>query len=139
KKVLQADGWTLAADGVFTKGRQRLDLELNTVTGNSRRETVEQLVIEQARKAGIGLHVKNFDTGTLFGTVLPHLGHTVAIYAQATGADPSVTDIFSCDSIPSQANGFQGRNTSAWCNREATKLMKDSDSTVDLNRRIDQV
>ena len=135
KTILQADGWTLGADGIFAKGGTKLDLELNTVTGNTRRENIEQLVIQQAKAAGIGMHVKNYDRTTLFQTVIPHLNHTIGIYAQVASSDPSVTSIFACDQIPSAANKFSGQNDDAWCNQQATTLMQQSDATVDPTAR----
>jgi len=139
KKILQDDGYTLGSDGVFAKGGVKLDFEFNTVAGNTRRENLQQLVIQQAKKAGITFHIKNYTSTELFQTVIPHLNHTVAIYAQTASPDPSVTSIYSCDAIPSQANGFKGQNDSAWCNQQATQLMKDSDNTVDIDKRVDQI
>jgi len=139
KKILQDDGWTLGGDGIFTKGGQKLDFEFNTVAGNTRRENLQQLIIQQAKKAGITFHLKNYTSTELFQTVIPHLNHTVAIYAQTASPDPSVTSIFSCDAIPSQANSFKGQNDSAWCNQQATQIMKDSDNTVDIDKRVDQI
>ncbi len=139
KAILTADGYTMGADGIFAKGGQKLDFEFNTVSGNTRRENIQQLVIQQAKAAGIAFHVKNYDRTTLFQTVLPHLNHQVAIYAQVASSDPSVTSIFACDQIPSAANQFSGQNDSAWCNKDATTLMQASDANVDLNARADQI
>ena len=45
----------------------------------------------------------------------------------------------SCDQIPSAANNNQGQNITGWCNEEATKLMAESDQTVDETTRIDLI
>ncbi len=139
KALLESDGYTLGADGIYAKGGQKLDLEFNTVTGNTRRENIQQLVIQQTKAAGITFHVKNYDRTTLFQTILPGLQHTVAIYAQVASSDPSVTSIFACDQIPSAANKNAGQNDSAWCNKTATDLMKKADGTVDPTARATQV
>ena len=135
KQILQSDGYTLGADGYFTKGGKTLDLEFNTVQGNHRREAYQQLVIAEEKKAGIKLHVKNYDKTTLFDTVIPHLHHTVAIYAQTASSDPSVTSIFACDQIPSAANQYAGQNDDAWCNQQASTLEATSDAQADPTAR----
>jgi len=137
KKVLQGDGWTLGSDGIFEKNGQKLDLEFNTVSGNTRRENMQQLITAQAKKAGITFHVKNYDSTTLFQTVIPQLGHTVGIYAQVASPDPSVSSIFACDQIPGPSNGGAGQNNSAWCNQQATTVMKQADNELDNDKRAD--
>jgi peptide/nickel transport system substrate-binding protein len=139
KTLLQGAGWTLGADGVFAKAGKKLDFEFNTVQGNTRRENIQQLIIQQAKAAGITFHVKNYDRTQLFQNVIPHLNHTVAIYAQVASSDPSVTSIFAADQIPTAANKFSGQNDSAWNNAAATELMKKSDQEVDINKRVDLI
>jgi len=139
KSILQADGWTPGSDGIMTKNGQKLDLEFNVTAGNTRRENLQQLIINQAKKAGIAFHVKNYDQTTLFQTVIPKLAHTVAIYAQVASPDPSVSSIFACDQIPGPSNGGAGQNDSAWCNQKATTAMKDSDKQFDTDKRVLQI
>ena len=136
KTILQADGWALGPDGVFAKGGQRLDLELNTVAGNSRREGLEQVIMRQAAKAGFAFHPKNYSRPELTEDVLPHGRFGIAIYSQAARSDPSVTSLFSCDQIPSVANQFTGTNYSHWCDAAVSGLMKRSDQEVSPVRHV---
>ena len=138
KKVLQADGWTLDADGIFTKGGQRLDLEFSVVAGDTRREQVQQLMIQQAKRAGIAFHVKNYDRATLFDTVVPHLGHTVSVYVNTTSPDPDVTSFLACENIPKPPD-FKGQNASAWCDQAATDLMHQASREVDPDKRVELI
>ncbi len=47
----------------------------------------------------------------------------IGLYAQVASPDPSVTTIFDCSNIPTEANGFAGQNNTGWCNEEASALM----------------
>jgi len=139
KAVLQNDGWTPGADGVFAKDGQRLDLEFNTVSGNSRREQVQRLVISQAQKAGIAFHVNNYPRTQLVQEAVRHGNFGVAIFAEVADPNPSVTGIFACDAIPSPVNQFSGLNYSQWCDQAATAVMKQSDGEVDMDKRIGMI
>jgi hypothetical protein len=44
-----------------------------------------------------------------------------------------------CTSIPSESNNNQGQNSAGWCNEEASKLMGESDQTVDEAKRTDLI
>jgi peptide/nickel transport system substrate-binding protein len=136
KSVLQSDGYTLGSDGVMAKGGQKLDIEFNTVAGNTRRENLQQLIIQEAKKAGIAFHIKNYNRTQLFQDVLPHANFGLGIYAQVASSDPSVTSIFACDQIPSAANQFSGQNDSQYCSQQATDLMKKSDAEVTIDKRL---
>jgi len=135
KSTLQADGWTLGSDGIFTKGGKRLSIQYSTTAGNKTRENTQQLLKEKAKAAGIELVIKNFPPTQLFEDKLPKRDFTLAEYAQVASPDPSVTSILAADQIPSKANGFSGQNFLGWANQEATKLMKDSDKTIDHAQR----
>jgi peptide/nickel transport system substrate-binding protein len=61
----------------------------------------------------------------------------VALYAQVASPDPSVTTLFACENIPSEANDFSGQNGSGWCDEAATDLMHQADRTPDADARLD--
>jgi ABC-type transport system substrate-binding protein len=50
-----------------------------------------------------------------------------------------VTSIAACDSIPGPANQGKGQNDYWWCNQQATALMKQSDTELNLTKRIDLI
>jgi peptide/nickel transport system substrate-binding protein len=137
KSILQADGWTLGKDGIFTKGGKRLSIQFSTTAGNKTRENTQQLLKEKTKAAGIELVIKNFPPTQLFEDKLPKRDFVLAEYAQVASPDPSVTAIMACDQIPSKANGYSGQNFLGWCNPEATRLMKEADKTIEHDQRRD--
>jgi ABC-type transport system substrate-binding protein len=61
----------------------------------------------------------------------------VMLYAQVASPDPSVTTIFHCDNIPTEANEFAGQNNLGWCNEEASALMVEADQAPDPAERLE--
>jgi peptide/nickel transport system substrate-binding protein len=135
KSTLQANGWTMGSDGIFTKGGKRLSIQFTTTAGNKTREDTQQLLKEQAKAAGIELVIKNSPATQLFQDKLPKRDFVLAEYAQVASPDPSVTAILAGDQIPSKANNFSGQNFLGWNNPKATALMKESDKTIDHAQR----
>jgi peptide/nickel transport system substrate-binding protein len=135
KSTLQADGWTMGGDGIFTKGGKRLSIDFATTAGNKTREDTQQLLKEKAKAAGIELVIKNSPATQLFQDRLPKRDFVLAEYAQVASPDPSVTSILAGDQIPSKANNFSGQNFLGWNNPKATALMKQSDKTIDHAQR----
>ncbi len=135
KSLLQSAGWTLGSDGIFAKGGQRLSIQFSTTAGNHNREATQALLKDKAKAAGIELVIKNFEPTQLFEDKLPHLDYQLAEFAEVAPPDPSVTSLMSCDQIPSKANSFSGQNDWAWCDKTATKLLKQSDATIDITQR----
>jgi peptide/nickel transport system substrate-binding protein len=139
KSTLQAAGWTLGGDGIFTKGGKRLSIQYSTTAGNKTREDTQQLLKEKAKAAGIELVIKNFPATQLFEDKLPHRDFVLAEYAQVASPDPSITAILAGDQIPSKANNFSGQNFLGWNNPQATQLMKESDKTIETDKRQDLI
>lgn len=128
-ELLEGDGWALGADGIYAKDGQRLSITWQTVAGNARREAIQALVIPAAAEMGIELVADNSDPDTLFQIRLPQMTTEIGLYAQTASPDPSVTSIFACENIPSEANEFAGQNNTGYCNEEATDVMHQSDQT----------
>jgi peptide/nickel transport system substrate-binding protein len=53
------------------------------------------------------------------------------MYAIGSGLEPTVTSLLASDQIPSEGNGFTGQNVYRWSDRDADRLMRLSDRTVD--------
>jgi hypothetical protein len=75
----------------------------------------------------------------VFETRLPGLDYDLAMYINTSSPDPTVTGIMHCDSVPSEENGFQGQNSTGWCNEEASALMTQSDQTIDEAERTELI
>jgi peptide/nickel transport system substrate-binding protein len=136
-ETLEGAGWALGADGIYAKDGQRLSMTWQTVAGNARREAIQALVIPQLAELGIEVTADNSDADTLFQVRLPQLQTELMLYAQVASPDPSVTTIYACDNIPSEANEFAGQNNLAWCNEEASELMAQADETPEPEARLE--
>jgi peptide/nickel transport system substrate-binding protein len=70
KALLDADGWTVGADGYRAKGGQTLELRASTTKGRAYREA-SQLLYQAAWKAiGVKIDIKNFPASDFFGPIL---------------------------------------------------------------------
>jgi peptide/nickel transport system substrate-binding protein len=136
-EILEGDGWALGADGIYEKDGQRLSMTWQTVQGNARREAIQALVIPALAELGIEVTADNSDADTLFQVRLPQMQTELMLYAQVASPDPSVTTIYHCDNIPSEANEFAGQNNLGWCNDEASALMAEADATPDPDARLE--
>ncbi|HZD02762.1 MAG TPA: peptide ABC transporter substrate-binding protein [Actinomycetes bacterium] len=135
KSILRGAGWTLGSDGIFTKGGKKLSIEFTTTAGNKVRENTQQVMKEQAKAAGIELAINNSPPAQLFQDRLPKRDFELGEFGSVASPDPSVTSILACDQIPTPQNNYSGQNSFSWCNQEATRLMKQSDATIDHDQR----
>ena len=141
-ELLTAEGWTrpdpdglwVNADGV------ELVLQWNTVAGNKRREDVQALVAEMTRPFGIGWEIINYDPGELFQNRLPAMNFgPVALFANSTSPDPTVTAHYDINGIPSEENGFSGQNFTAYASQQASDLAFAIDAEIDEAARLEIV
>jgi peptide/nickel transport system substrate-binding protein len=137
--ILEGAGWAKGSDGIYAKDGNRLSIKWQTVAGNARRESIQQLEVPALKELGIEVVPDNQDADTLFQVSLPQMQTEIGLYAQVASPDPSVTTIFDCSNIPSEANGFAGQNNTGWCNEEASQLMEESDRTPDPDERLDLI
>ena len=142
ERLLSAEGWTrpdpdglwVDADGV------ELVLQWNTVAGNKRREDVQALVAEMTAPFGIGWEIINYDAGELFQNRLPAMNFgPVALFANSTTPDPTVSAFYDIDGIPSEANGFGGQNFMAYASQQASDLAFAIDAEIDEAARLELV
>ena len=86
---------------------------------------------------GIGWEIINYDAGELFQNRLPVMNFgPVALFANSTSPDPSVTALYDIDGIPTEENGFTGQNFTAYENQEASDLAFAIDAEVDPVARL---
>ena len=137
--ILTADGWALGGDGIYEKDGQRLSISWQTVQGNARREAIQALIIPALAEIGIELVADNSEPGQLFEVRLPNRDFEIGLFAQVASPDPTATASWACDQIPTEENEFSGQNYYAWCNEEATELLKQSDETPNLEARVDLI
>jgi peptide/nickel transport system substrate-binding protein len=56
QQLLEQDGWTKGADGVYEKGGQRLEFTIITQAGHKPREALLQIATEQYRQIGVKIN-----------------------------------------------------------------------------------
>ena len=135
--ILESDGYDCSGTPCRKDGHP-LQIQYTTNGLSSLRTNAETFLIEHALPAGIRLFVKNFEIGGLFGEYgcprSPRL--PIVQCGQEASPDPTVTDLLSCDRIPTRPNEFTGLNGIGWCNPEADRLMKESDRELDPQRHL---
>ena len=142
ERLLTDDGWSRPdPEGLWVNEEGvELVLQWNTVAGNKRREDVQALVAEMTAPFGIGWEIINYDAGELFQNRLPAMNYgPVALFANSTSPDPTVSALYDIDGIPSEANGFSGQNFTAYESQQATDLAFAIDAEIDEAARLELV
>jgi len=125
--LLDQHGWKLGADGVRSKGGQRLEFQYSTTAGNLWR--ADDQLINQAnfKKIGIKLDIMDYPASTFFGSVLPGGKpgtYDIAEFEESGSYDADNTIILSC------AEKGAG-NLAFYCNPQMDSLLKQQSSTGD--------
>ncbi len=112
RRLLDAAGWQLAADGFRHKDGQRLQIEIASATGNQPNEQAEVQIQSQLRAIGIDMRVRNYPVSLLFARNGPlYSGNYDTSWSTDTqGPDPDNEGSWSAKFIPPN-----GANTS-WLN-----------------------
>ncbi len=139
--LLEESGWTREdGDECWSKDGEDLNITWNTVAGNQRREDVQAVVQEMTKEFGICWTIENHDPGELFENMLPTLQFgPAALYANSTSPDPTISQLYRSDQIPSEENEFSGQNSMAYANPELDELLDEADRTIDPAQRLELV
>ena len=139
--MLTDNGWTKGADGYWIDPSGNVpDVRWIINTGNTRRESTQAYLIPLLNAAGFKVRADNCDAACYFQQRLPALDYDMAMYINTAPPDPtSVTAIFACDLIPTEANDNIGQNSQGWCNTEASDLLYAADVDADAVTRADKV
>ena len=139
-KLLTDAGWKKGADGMWADKTGKVpEIRWMINAGNKRRENTQALMIPLFAKAGFNVKADNCDAACVFQKRLPALDFDLGMYIQTAAPDPTVTTTMACSSIPTDANGNKGQNSSGWCNKDASDLMAKSDTELDTTKRTDQI
>jgi peptide/nickel transport system substrate-binding protein len=147
-QLLSDHGWVKGADGVRTRGGQRLEFEYSTTSGNPWRSADEAILQRDFLAIGIKLDIQNYPHATFFGPFLfggtppsPPTGAVTGRFDIAEfeqnppGYDPDDSLFFACDQVPSAANSFNGGNVGSYCNPALDKLFAQELATGDAGVR----
>lgn len=128
--TLDQDGWVKGADGVRTKGGQRLEFHYATTTGKPWREADELIIQSDLQAIGIKLDIQNYPASTFFGTFLPGGKHDIAEFENSFTYDADDASILACSQ-----QGTNGLNYSFYCNPKMDQLLNQEEDTVVPNAR----
>jgi len=140
--LLEGAGWTKDGSGMWVDPDTG---EVPTVrwiinTGNTRRESTQAFLIPLLAAQGFNVVPDNCDAACYFQQRLPALDYDMAMYISTAPPDPSyLTASFTCDQIPTEANGQVGQNSQGWCNEEASAALIEADQTVDEAARVGMI
>lgn len=122
KALLEQAGWIEGSDGVRVKDGERLSILYQTSV-NSVRQGAQALIKQWWNEIGVEVELRQIDGGVFFGgdpgspDTLQKFYADVEMYAnnfEGTDAERYLGD-WVCDEIPSDADQWQGGNTSRWC------------------------
>jgi len=135
--LLDAAGWGAIKDGFrHNAAGERLSLELMTTAGNRTRETVQQVLQSQWRKAGIDVRLRNEPARVFFGeTVRKRQYPAMAMFAWISSPENVPRTTMHSDHIPTPANNYAGQNDTGFRNGEADKLIEDIEVELDRDKR----
>jgi peptide/nickel transport system substrate-binding protein len=139
-QLLSDNGWVKGADGVRTRGGQRLEFEYST-NPSPFRIAGEAILQRNFKAIGIKLDIHNYPAGTFFGPFLsggkasPPTGavagrYDIAEQAWVFGYDPDDSVLLSCDHIPPN-----GVNYAFYCNHALDALYTQELATADPGER----
>ncbi len=143
RQLLDQAGWQPGADGIRSRNGLRLRLKLQGPTGDSLREQVEQVILDQWRAVGVEAYIENAPTAALFGTwdsggIARHGKFDVLIYTTGLPIpDPQsqIETYFASWQIPLVSNKGAGYNYMRWINSAADAAITTAGGSADFTTR----
>ena len=129
RALLDEAGWKPGADGVRVKDGKPLAFTLITQAGYAIRENTAQAIQRQLKDVGANVQVKLVD-GTSISSVWFSGEFEAFLHWWQLGPDPELTLMFAADRSPPA-----GRNVDYYRDDTLTKMLYDSDRTVDRAKR----
>ena len=120
---LDADGWRIGPGGIRARGGTRLALTISTATENLPNQMAEEVLVDELRRVGIEISIKNYATSILFAPDGPLYGgrYDMAWIVNTEGTDPDFLGVIGCDYFPPH-----GANTDFYCNPQVDALLRDA-------------
>ncbi len=135
RKLLDAAGWRIAANGVRAKNGTPLDLLMVIQAATPGDAIIGNSVTQYERAVGARVTLKQFNVTQFVAPVSaggPVYGgkFNLALYPFVNGDDPDTTDQFACANVPPH-----GYNKSRICDKRIDGLLTAGRSTFDLAKR----
>jgi peptide/nickel transport system substrate-binding protein len=131
RALLDEAGWKPGADGIRERDGKRFAFTLITQAGFAVRESVAQAIARQLRDVGVDVNVELHD-GTAISALWFEGKFDAMLHWWQMPSDPELTTFFAADRTPPA-----GRNINYYRNDALTKLLYESDRTVDRAARTD--
>ncbi|MFN8632446.1 MAG: ABC transporter substrate-binding protein [Chloroflexota bacterium] len=141
KQLIESDGWTMGADGIYQKGGERLSLTIVTNSGNKTREALLQVATEQYRQIGVEITPRteafealNDRVGKSKDPVYGDKGghdYDAAILGWAQGVDPDAYGVWHSSQIKS------GLNQVGYVNADVDRAVESGRTSCEPAARMD--
>jgi peptide/nickel transport system substrate-binding protein len=144
QQILESAGWTRGADGIRTKGGQRLSFKYSAPPATFR-TALMGAIKDQLAQVGIEMIPTTVPASQFFdtsGSVAPSLvarQFDVVEFAWLNSYDPGTDALFNMHSAsaPTKSNGYQGGNYGDYKNPRVDTLLRQLQSSIDPSfRRI---
>jgi peptide/nickel transport system substrate-binding protein len=140
--TLDAAGWVKGSDGIRSKNGVRASLSYTTTTGDSNRERVQQVLVDEWKAIGVEVKIQNQPSSVLLAGSCAakdprKLGtFDLVQYASSPGIDPHTTVFtrYHSKNIPTATN-CSGQNYTRVKNAEMDKAIEDAGATLDVAQR----
>jgi len=129
RALLDEAGWHVGAGGIRARDGRPLAFTLITQAGFTVRESVAQAIQRQLRDVGVDVKVELHD-GTALSALWFEGRFDAMLHWWQMPSDPELTTFFAADRTPPA-----GRNINYFKDDELTKLLYESDRTVDRDAR----
>jgi peptide/nickel transport system substrate-binding protein len=129
RALLDEAGWKSGADGIRRRDGKKLAFTLITQAGFAVRESVAQAIERQLRDVGVDVKVELHD-GTAISALWFEGNFDAMLHWWQMPSDPELTTFFAADRTPPA-----GRNINYFKDDELTKLLYESDRTVEREAR----
>ncbi len=141
RALLDEAGWEDSdRDGIREKDGVKMEMVYLTSASAVRQHT-QQIVKENLEDIGIRVRIEFVDASTFNSNTNPNGSYRFhadmqEFYHGNSSPDPSAyMHFWTCDEIPTQANGWQGENVERWCNPEYDALDAQVDEELDPDKR----
>ncbi|MEZ0114995.1 peptide/nickel transport system substrate-binding protein [Catenulispora sp. EB89] len=109
--LMTGAGWAKNADGIWAKDGRPAAFTITSLSGNKRRELIEQVLQAQLKQAGFTLTIKNSTAAEIFSKTAPAGDFDLGLWTIVdTFPAPTLDASFASQNIPGPSNGQAGIN-----------------------------
>jgi peptide/nickel transport system substrate-binding protein len=139
RMLLHQAGWIDSdSDGILEKDGRKLVLTISATSGQVNRERTEVVLMDQYKKVGVDLKIRNYNSAVIYGTyedggILKRGKYDLAMYAWLSSPEPASKEaIYSAENIPPK-----GQNNPRIKDERLSVLLKQGSNEVDEKKRIE--